>query len=282
MTEIHHLNCVKIVSPITDNVCGHCLLIKENDRLILIDTGIGLLDTLNPTERIGQQLIDIVGYRFDENLTAVRQIENLGLDPEKVTDCIISHLDNDHIGGLPDFPKATVHVSIEELDNFNSDNPRYLKLPLAHNPAIKTYAKSGFDWFGFEARRIIADFETEIYLVPLFGHTLGQCGIALKTDNKWLFYVADAYYMRAELTDEQHPVNELARMRADDNNLRVATVDKIRKLVKDYPEIEVFGYHDIEEFKSYKTKKGMPITLSRIYKSPPKIFQRKPLSQPGF
>ena len=23
-------------------------------------------------------------------------------------------------------------------------------------------------------------------------------------------------------------------------------------------------------------------TLSRIYKSPPKIFQRKPLSQPGF
>ena len=27
---------------------------------------------------------------------------------------------------------------------------------------------------------------------------------------------------------------------------------------------------------------GQLITLSRIYKSPPKIFQRKPLSQPGF
>jgi hypothetical protein len=53
MTEIHHLNCVKIVSPINDNVCGHCLLLKENDKLILVDTGIGLLDTLNPVERIG-------------------------------------------------------------------------------------------------------------------------------------------------------------------------------------------------------------------------------------
>lgn len=122
MPEIYHLNCVKIVSPINDNVCGHCLLVKENDKLILIDTGIGLLDTLNPTERIGQQLIDIVGYHFDENQTAVRRIENLGLNPKNVTDCVISHLDNDHIGGLADFPEATVHVSIEELDNFNSGN----------------------------------------------------------------------------------------------------------------------------------------------------------------
>jgi len=42
MTEMHHLNCVKIVSPFAENVCVNCLLIKENDRLILIDTGIGL------------------------------------------------------------------------------------------------------------------------------------------------------------------------------------------------------------------------------------------------
>lgn len=86
MPQIHHLNCVKIVSPVNDNVCGHCLLIQENDKLILVDTGIGLLDIQNPEERIGQQLIDMVGYRFDENQTAIRQIEKLGLDPEKVTD----------------------------------------------------------------------------------------------------------------------------------------------------------------------------------------------------
>lgn len=92
------MNCVKIVSPINDNVCRHCLLLNENDKLILVDTGIGLLYTSHPIERIGQQLIDIVGYRFDENQTAVRQIQNLGLDPKLVTDCIISHLDNEYIG----------------------------------------------------------------------------------------------------------------------------------------------------------------------------------------
>lgn len=83
MTEIYHINCVRIASPLHDNVCGHCLLIKENSKLILIDTGIGFLDTQHPVERIGQQLIDMVGYRFNENITAIRQIENLGLDQSR-------------------------------------------------------------------------------------------------------------------------------------------------------------------------------------------------------
>lgn len=252
MTEIYHLNCVKIVSPINDNVCGHCLLLKDNDKLILIDTGIGLLDTLHPIERIGQELIDMIGYRFAENQTAIRQIENLGLDPTKVTDCIISHLDNDHIGGLADFPNATIHLSSEELENFNSGNPRYLKVPLLHHPTIKTYKKTSSTWFGFEARKITANSETDIFLIPLFGHTLGHCGVALKVQDKWMFYIADAYYMRVELTDSNHPVNELAQMMADNNNLRIATLENIRKLVNEHPEIEIFGYHDIEEFMFYE------------------------------
>ncbi|AYN05947.1 MBL fold metallo-hydrolase [Flavobacterium sp. 140616W15] len=252
MKEIYHLNCVKIVSPVNDNVCGHCILIKENDNLILIDTGIGLLDIQQPLERIGQELIDMVGYRFNENQTAIRQIEELGLDPKKVTDCIISHLDNDHIGGLADFPNATVHVGIEEYENYNSGSPRYLKAPLSHNPTIKTYKKSDLNWFGFEARKVATNTETEIFLIPLFGHTLGHCGVALKKDNKWIFYIADAYYMRIELNDSSHPVNQLARMRAEDNDLRLNSLDKIRTLINEHPEIEVFGYHDIEEFRLYE------------------------------
>ena len=251
MTQTYHLNCVKIISPINDNVCGHCLLINENDKLILIDTGIGLLDTLNPLERIGQQLIDIVGYCFDENLTAIKQIESLGLDPRKVTDCIISHLDNDHIGGLADFPQAKVHVSIEEFENYSSGNARYLKTPLSHNPKMQTYTKSDSEWFGFEARSLGINIQSEIYLIPLFGHTLGHCGVAMKVSDKWLFYIADAYYMSIELTDLKHPVSELAKMRADNDKLRIASLNKIRNLIADHPEIEVFSYHDIEEFQLY-------------------------------
>ena len=39
---------------------------------------------------------------------------------------------------------------------------------------------------------------------------------------------------------------------------------------------------DIKMVVTHDRQERQPITLSRIYKSPPKIFQRKPLSQPGF
>jgi len=254
MTEIYHLNCVKIVSPYADNVCGHCQLLKQKDRMALIDTGIGLLDSQLPEERIGHELVKITGYRFDENQTAVRQIERLGLNPGQVADCIISHLDNDHIGGLADFPHATVHVGREEYENYMSGNPRYLKIPLQHNPAIKTYGTSDRLWFGFEARKVVTALDIEILLIPLPGHTLGHCGVAIKNGDRWLFYVADAYYLREELSDMDHPVHELAEIRADDNKMRMDTVEKIRKLMQAHPEIEIFGYHDIREFEQYNSK----------------------------
>ena len=60
--------------------------------------------------------------------------------------------------------------------------------------------------------------------------------------------------MRAELDDDSHPVNELARMRAENNDLRIENISRIRKLIDEHPEIEVFGYHDIEEFRHYNSK----------------------------
>lgn len=247
MATLHHLNCVKIVSPVNDNVSGHCILIEEPQAMALIDTGIGLLDIQNPEERIGQQLIDMVGYHFDTEMTAIRQIEKMGLDPKKITDCVISHLDNDHIGGLADFPDSVVHVGLEEYENYQSGNPRYLKQPLAHNPEIRTYAETDKTWFGFKARKVNTSLKTEIYLIPLPGHTLGHCGVAIQNQEHWLFYIGDAYYLRLELHNTNHPVNELAKMRADDNDLRIQTVDRIRQFMINHPEIPVFGYHDIEE-----------------------------------
>ncbi|PIH04439.1 hypothetical protein CS542_00835 [Pedobacter sp. IW39] len=47
--------------------------------------------------------------------------------------CIISHLDPDHIGGLADFPQATIHVSAVELQSFLTGDPRYRpQLSISH------------------------------------------------------------------------------------------------------------------------------------------------------
>ena len=248
--KVHHLNCVKIESPFGSAI-GHCILIENNENLTLLDTGIGLAETKEPEKKLGKELVEITGFQFDENLTAIRQIEQLGLNPAKLTNIICSHLDPDHIGGAADFPKAKLHVSKEEYDSFIVGNERYLNHQLSYNPKIHLYAKDDSECFGLPARRLDLDFE--VYLVPLFGHTLGHCGVVYKSKNSWTFYVGDAYYLRAELENRNHPVDQLATIRAVDNEIRLESLDKIRKVINDYgEEIEYFGYHDPTEFKEEK------------------------------
>lgn len=139
MTTIFHLNCLTIHSPFGGTAIGSCLLLKDKNKLALVDTGIGLLETQNPKERIGQELIDMVGFQFNEDQTAIKQLEQMGLNPGEVKHCILTHLDPDHIGGLLDFPGAVVHVAKEEYENFKRGNPRYLPIQLAHHPIVKIY-----------------------------------------------------------------------------------------------------------------------------------------------
>ena len=252
MTKVHHLNCVKIESPLGSAI-GHCLLIQENQKLILIDSGIGFMESKEPEKRLGKDLIEVVGFIFDKSLTAIRQIEKLGFKPENVENIICSHLDPDHIGGLADFPKAKIHVSKEEYECFKSGNERYLQQQLSHKPDLELYETNDTDWYGLSARRVKLNAQTEVLLIPLFGHTLGHCGIAIKTNNKWIFYVGDAYYLRAELEDKNHPVGQLATIRAVDNQLRLESLEAVRKVVRRYGnQMEYFGYHDPTEFKERK------------------------------
>ncbi len=86
------------------------VLIKEGNKNILIDTGIG----------------DYHGQRWDERFGVVGRpsplelsLAEVGLKPEDITDLIVSHLHFDHVGGIgkmvdgkitPVLPKATVHL----------------------------------------------------------------------------------------------------------------------------------------------------------------------------
>ncbi|MBI1321900.1 MBL fold metallo-hydrolase [bacterium] len=249
MTKIHHINCGTLEVDGYPTVVCHCLLIQDHSVLALVDTGIGLNDIRNPVERLGQSLIEQAGFRFREHDTAVKRTESLGLNPADVKHIILTHCDPDHVGGLADFPNAEVHLSEEELNHSKSGNPRYVMTMFEHGPKWRTHAPSSRTWFGLEARPISLNFESEILLIPLFGHTLGHCGVAVrKPDGGWLLHVGDAYYLRAELTEEHHPVSAFAAMRADDDTRRLRSLKELRRLHYEHSdEIELFGYHDLSE-----------------------------------
>lgn len=92
-------------------------------------------------------------------------------------------------------------------------------------------------------------FESEVLLVPLFGHTVDHCGVAVQYGDRWLLHVGDVYYLRVEVTTDDHPVSTLAAQRADDDAQRRSSLDQMRRLDRDHGgEIDLFGYHDPEEF----------------------------------
>lgn len=251
MTRIHHLNCGSMRPAPGQWAVSHCLLLEDRVGLALVDTGLGLLDVRAPLERLGQPLIDEVGFVLDESEAATRQIETLGFGPAAIQHVVLTHGDPDHTGGLADFPAARVHIGTEEHRQIGSGNGRYVPAHFEHGPRWEVHAPSPRRWFGLEAREVALGFASEVLLIPFFGHTLGHCGVAVQQGERWTLHVGDAYYLRVETETDDHPISALTTQRADDDALRRTSLDQIRRLLRNHADqIDLFGYHDPSEFPS--------------------------------
>jgi len=251
--KIYHLNCGILHAPPGPPASCHCMLVEHGGRVVLLDTGIGLQDISNPLERVGQPAIEAAGFQFHEPLTAARQLESLGYQVSDLSDIVLTHGDPDHSGGLADFPTARVHISKEEHSQIGSGHWRYSSAQFSHGPQWVTHSSSSERWFGLEARPLNLFPGHETFLVPLFGHTLGHCGVAIQEKDQWLFFIGDAYYLRVELSTDDHPVSLLTAQRADDDHQRRVSLTDLRRLTRDHAtDIEMFGYHDFTEFPSGK------------------------------
>jgi glyoxylase-like metal-dependent hydrolase (beta-lactamase superfamily II) len=184
-------------------MCCHCLLIEGDDRLILVDTGLGVEDVNEPS-RLGHVFNAMMRPRLEVAETALRQVADLGYRPSDVRHIVPTHLDLDHAGGISDFPGAAVHIFAAELRAASSrsslrERSRYRVVQIA---AVKKWAvvkEEGESWFGFSAVRAIPGTKDEVLLVPLPGHTRGHCGVAVRRSEDWLLHCGDAYFHRSEV-----------------------------------------------------------------------------------
>ncbi|WP_246095160.1 MBL fold metallo-hydrolase [Streptomyces roseicoloratus] len=271
--KVHHLNCgsVRTVDPTYEGpaaapAVNHCLLVEtEADGLVLVETGLGLGDVRDPGASLGADWIAMAAPVLDEEETAVRQVARLGHDPAAVRHILLTHLDVDHCGGLPDFPGARVHLLAGELAAARADasGHRYRSAHWAHEPRWVTYdpedAAVTEDWFGFASVRLDG-LPSEFRLVPLGGHTAGHAGVAVRDGDRWLLHCGDAYYYHREMTaaKEPHPVMDLVQTGSEvHRELRLGTQARLRELVRDHgDEVEVFSAHDPWEFARLRAAAG--------------------------
>jgi glyoxylase-like metal-dependent hydrolase (beta-lactamase superfamily II) len=232
-------------------VC-HCLLVETHDGLALVDTGIGLDDIANPP-RLGRKWVRQTTPKLDPAETAVRQVKALGYSPDDVRHLLLTHLDRDHAGGVPDFPNAKVHVHRRELDmavlhRIPAPRGRYIGDQWKHGPEWVLYGEGGEDWFGFKGVRALGDREPDILMIPLPGHTLGHCGIAVRSQDKWLLHAGDAYFFHGQLhaKPKMPLVLGMFQRRADmDRAMRLENQERLRSLKATHGHaVTIFNSHD--------------------------------------
>jgi len=264
--KVHFLNCgtmhprvAPLFSAMQDRCCCICLLIEAGDGLVLVDTGFGTADLQDPG-RLGNRANLILNVRQDPELPAVRQIACLGFDPERVTDIICTHLDRDHAGGLPDFPRARVHVLADEREAALNpvgarERDRYRGCHFVHGPLWVTHqASPGDRWFGLGCIRDIPGLPPGIVLVPLPGHTRGHCGVAVDTGEGWILHCGDAYYVGEELRERGKAplgVRAFRRVAHQDHARAMESLEKIKKLLREHRgEVRAVASHDQFEYRA--------------------------------
>ncbi|MGG5208016.1 MBL fold metallo-hydrolase [Chryseobacterium sp. MIQD13] len=208
------------------------MLVKTNNRLILLDAGMGIF----ADERTGFIL---------------KSLQKAGFSPKDITDVFISHAHPDHIGGVVDkqnnlvFPNADIYISKIEHDfwlqasikdfknSFLKKQPEFLNqiIPPIQNilktirPKLKFYDFKNplYDHFSFQ-------------LAP--GHTPGLTVTTISSGSEKLMYIADLIHSDVILFP--HPEWGFS----GDTDLDIATESR-KKLLNQLAETKTkaFAYH---------------------------------------
>ncbi len=166
------------------------LLVLENraeNRLVLVDGGMGDKEYEAFRERFA-----VEGPPLRAALTEA------GIDPEAITDVIVTHLHFDHVGGLVELPNARILVQAKE---WASRTDVRMVESGAYNP-------SDID-LGHDVTQVDGDHDVfgDGTLVCLLtdGHTAGHQSVRVRTEAGTFVICGDCCYLRRMLTDRHLP-----------------------------------------------------------------------------
>jgi glyoxylase-like metal-dependent hydrolase (beta-lactamase superfamily II) len=269
--RLHHLNCIStcpLGGRLMDGrsrsilergrLCCHCVLVEADDGLVLVDTGLGLRDVADPASRLSRFFLGLVAPEFREQMTAVRQVEQLGFRAADVRHIVLTHLDFDHAGGLDDFPAARVHLLAREREHAEArrtwlDRQRFRPQQWSTRRNWTTYPSGqGETWLGFDCVRALDGLPPDIALVPLPGHTHGHAGVAVRSDGHWHLLAGDAYFYHREMDPDPYCTPGLRAyqwMMEKDRAARLRNQQRLRDLRAYHPTgLELYCSHDPVEF----------------------------------
>ncbi|MCH7674783.1 MBL fold metallo-hydrolase [candidate division KSB1 bacterium] len=161
------------------------LLIKTNDDIVLVDTGIG--------ENYNEKFFEM--FEIDKSTSLLKSLNSISLKPDDITKVVLTHLHFDHCGGncskdengelKPTFPNATYYFQQDEFEYAKKPDPRSRGSYLAQN------------WQAIEESdqvQLISGNQEIIPGVEVFttgGHTQNHQIVKVHSDGKTACFLAD-------------------------------------------------------------------------------------------
>lgn len=243
----------------------HCLLVDTGEGLILVDSGYGTRDHLDPTGFVNF-FNRVIGLTGDVGETALHQVKMLGYDPADVKHIFLTHMHLDHTGGLPDFPQAKVHVFETEyatamhasglLSNF------YIDRHWEHDPDWEIHTCQGDTWHNLECTPEVEINAIKLFFVPMPGHSPGNCMVVLLLpDDGCIIHGGDTFYYAGQIAPEGplrppfHWVVQVFNVFNPVTRAVFAHEQTLRRLrVELGDELTIFSAHDPNEYERLSGK----------------------------
>lgn len=180
---------------------------------VLVDTGYGT-QFKEATEWFPGRF-----YRWATPTTPVGStaalLENAGIRASDIRHVIVTHFHADHVGGLVEFPNASVHyhmaalAPLQNLAAWRQVRAAFLAhlIPSWLPERARPISSGGFSItrdLPFESHDLFGD--ESIRLVHLPGHAPGQVGVSFSGPIGREFYTADAFWRRCQIADGVEPL----------------------------------------------------------------------------
>jgi glyoxylase-like metal-dependent hydrolase (beta-lactamase superfamily II) len=172
------------------------VLEHESSAVTLVDTGWSAAQVASPLRAIGPAaLLLAVKARGGDDVAT--QLRARGIAPHRVKRIVATHLHDDHVGGLVDFPDAEVITTAAELRSARDRG-------VVHGFDVDALARVG-RWTLREVEGpsrlempASAELDEGLLLLDVRGHTAGTIGVAAKIGDATVVHLGDAAYTLGE------------------------------------------------------------------------------------
>jgi len=224
-------------------------VIEHDSGLVLFDTGQDRRSVTDPSYFpggfVGHNYRRLAKFDIPEDRTLGEQLSALGHDIADVRVAILSHLHQDHIGGLRELP-TTAEVLVSGEDLASVDKPLAVLGGLMRDHIMLP----GIRWVPIEMRPVedgsISPFTTghdvmgdgSLLLLPTPGHTPGSTSLLLRSQGlPPMLFVGDLTYDAQLLAQDRVPGVGKRKVLHE-------TTRRVRQLADRFPGMPILAAHD--------------------------------------